>query len=257
MLWNAGGGSGVFEKIRYGNLNEIVCAEIKKKIIDNVLKPGDRLDVEALSTQLGVSRTPVTNALKALAQSGYVVVYPRSGSYVRKYSAEEIEAIFDFREALEALIAKKAVGRVEKAVLRQYEAEFRRILETDDTECDEPWIEAFFLIEINFHHLLIQTCPQIIGREIQNLVDLTKRLRKLHLKHSSENDDGSDFRRQEIFLHLDLIRALLEDNAEEAEALVRQDIERTKRGILSSYSVLANETEVSETNQQQIVTSVN
>lgn len=238
----------MFQKINRGNLNQIIFDEIKKKIIDNELKPGEKLDVDFLSAQLGVSRTPVTNALKALEHSGYVVVYPRSGSYVRKYSYDEIEAIFDFREALEALIAKKAIQKADKDCLRQYKESFRDILKRYDENASaaETWVDKFFALEVRFHEFLIQTCPPIIGQEVQNLIDLTKRVRKLHLKYYSARQNGPVFKKKEVRLHIDLIEALIQDDGARAEAIVRQDISDTKNEILSLYPTIENEFAVPE-----------
>lgn len=83
----------MFNKVKYSSLNELIYEEIKAKIINNELKPNEKLDVDFLSNSLGVSRTPVTNALKSLNKDGYVIINPRSGSYVRELSKEELSCI--------------------------------------------------------------------------------------------------------------------------------------------------------------------
>ena len=83
----------MFQKVKYNSLNELIYKEIKEKIIDNELKPNEKLDIDYLSASMGVSRTPVTNALKSLQKDGYVVIHPRSGSYVRELTQKEVEYI--------------------------------------------------------------------------------------------------------------------------------------------------------------------
>ena len=87
--------------IEYKSLNDLVYEEIRDRIVSSRYHPGQKLDVDQIAAELKVSRTPVTNSLKTLEKEGYVTILQRSGSYVRKYSKEEIEALFDFREALE------------------------------------------------------------------------------------------------------------------------------------------------------------
>lgn len=98
----------MFNRVKYSSLNELIYDEIKSKILTNELKPNEKLDIDYLSTSLGVSRTPVTNALKSLQKDGYVVINPRSGSYVRELTKEELEYIFDFREVLEAQVIQES-----------------------------------------------------------------------------------------------------------------------------------------------------
>ena len=231
----------MFEKITSSNLNNVVFNALKEKIINNELKPGEKLDPEELSGQLGVSRTPITNALKALEQKGYVVVYPRSGSYVRKYSVEEIEAIFDFRAALESLSVKRAFRTPDKTFLLYYKEKFQYIISHHHDDTNGKWVETFFTVETAFHGALIRTCPQIIADELQNLIDLTKRMRKLHLKYYSMKAASKLFRQNEVQLHINLIDALLNNDTSTAEAIIRLDIESTKQEILENYIEIEKE----------------
>ncbi len=70
----------------------------------------------------------MTNALKSLQKDGYVVINPRSGSYVRELTKEELEYIFDFREVLEAQVIRKAITKLDKKKLKEFGEKFRLIL---------------------------------------------------------------------------------------------------------------------------------
>lgn len=98
---------------------------LRQKILSSSFKPGQRLFVDEISQQLGVSLTPVRGAIQQLATEGLVEVRPRSGTYVAELTARDLEETSDIRCALECLAAEKAVDRVGDKEL----SEFRRMLE--------------------------------------------------------------------------------------------------------------------------------
>lgn len=228
----------MFNKIDYCSLNDLVYEQIREKIVENELKPGDKLDVDQLAELLGVSRTPVTNAIKMLEYNGYVVIRPRNGSYVRALSKEELDAIFDFREAMEVLIVKRAIDQVDAKRMKRFELAFSRMAKTFDGGEDE--IAEFFNIEVQLHEYLIELSPKIISSEVKNLIDLTKRIRRLHLLYCQQGNDKQILGKSEIVLHMNLCKAIQQKNSEEAQKLMREDISSTKRLILEKYEEIEN-----------------
>lgn len=225
-----------FEKVEYRSLNEIACEQIKQKIIDNELPPGEKLDVGKLCESLGVSRTPVINALKELTQKGYVVINPRSGSYVREHTREEIEYIFDFREAMEGLIPRKIIGCLDPSVLRSIRSRLAA-LKTEGPPSTEL-LQQYFEAEMELHQYMLRLCPPIVSDKLENLVDLTKRLRKLHLGYLMETKGRVDFADDEIQIHVDIADALLSGDAAKAEACLLQDIRTTRNQILEDFDAI-------------------
>jgi DNA-binding GntR family transcriptional regulator len=101
-----------FERLEHPNLTDRVYRVLKDRILSQQIEVGTRLRDEELAAQLGVSRTPVREALMYLSQEGLVEVYPRSGTRVRTFTEEDIEEIFEVRAALETLAVRKAAGRL-------------------------------------------------------------------------------------------------------------------------------------------------
>lgn len=230
----------MFNRVKYSSLNELIYDEIKSKILTNELKPNEKLDIDYLSTSLGVSRTPVTNALKSLQKDGYVVINPRSGSYVRELTKEELEYIFDFREVLEAQVIRKAITKLDKKKLKEFGEKFRLILSVSSVEGDEQVldvVEKFFEIEIKFHEHLIDACPSIIGAEIMNLVDLTKRIRKLHIIYKLHKAGWECFK-EEIEIHVRLIETLINEELEDSIRWISTDIHHTKDEIMDCFDII-------------------
>jgi DNA-binding GntR family transcriptional regulator len=226
----------VFEKVEYQGLNSIVYEKIKQKFIDNEFLPGEKLDVAQLSSSLDVSRTPVVNALKELAQNGFVTICPRSATYVREHTREEIEYIFDFREAMEGLVVHKIIGHLDVARLSALRAKLAELQRRGTPDRDV--LGEYLNTEMELHEYMLRLCPRIVSGKLENLIDLTKRLRKLHLQYLLEAKGVVGLADTEIQIHIDLAEALLAGNAEAAEHHVRKDIHDTRNGILEDYEAI-------------------
>ena len=226
----------VFEKVEYRALNDIAYERIKQKIIDNQFLPGEKLDVAQLSHSLGVSRTPVVNALKELAQNGFVTICPRSASYVREHTREEVEYIYDFREVMEGLAMHKIIGRLDASRLRALRERMVRLQKRGEFSCDI--VDVYLATVLELHEYMLELCPHIVRGKVENLVDLTKRLGKLHLRYMLEVRNTMGLADTEIQIHIDLVDALLAGDAEEAERCVRRDIRVTRDEVLENYEAI-------------------
>lgn len=224
----------MFEKVQYVSLSDQIYETLKQKIINNELVPGEKLDVDRLAEVLGVSRTPVINALNELSHKGYVTIRPRSGSFVRELTKEEVEAIFEFREALELLVLRRAMKAYDSAVLDEFSSTFTQML--SEFGGNFGAIERFFAKETDFHHYLITLCPQIIQDELLNLICLNKRIRRLHLKYVLHTRGADAITKKEVQIHLDIIDAIIMGDEKCAERLLLKDISHTKEDIIANYS---------------------
>jgi len=116
-------------------LREVVADEIRGMIQRGELKPGDRLFEDRLAEQLGVSRNPVREAIRALEGTGLVEVQPRRGVYVTTFELDEVRQLLELRAAIEAFAAEQAARRRtddDLAALDRCIEEGRRALKDDD-----------------------------------------------------------------------------------------------------------------------------
>jgi DNA-binding GntR family transcriptional regulator len=104
------------------NLSARVYNQIKDLILCNEIMPGQKLHHQQLSERLGVSRTPVREALTRLVQEGYVSFLPNRGFTCKEIRMQEAEELYDLREALEAFAVEKAVANVTDAALDRLRA---------------------------------------------------------------------------------------------------------------------------------------
>lgn len=98
----------------YKPLRDVVFESLRKAIVEGSLKPGQRLMEVQLAEQLGVSRTPVREAIRKLELEGFVIMLPRKGAYVADMSVKDIIDVLEVRSALEGLAANLAAERMDE-----------------------------------------------------------------------------------------------------------------------------------------------
>lgn len=109
--------------------------QIREAIVDGRLEPGQRLKEEQLARELGISRTPVREALVMLQSEGLVDASPNRGSTVRTYTRGDLEEMYELRAMLEGHAARRAAGRITAAQLDTLRAScerFRALLGPND-----------------------------------------------------------------------------------------------------------------------------
>src|SRR5512141_423330 len=109
---------------KHAPLNKVVADSIRERILAGEFEPGERLAEERLSEELGVSRMPVREALRALAAEGIVTIEPRRGASVTSYTPQQVQELVEVRATLESLNAKLAARRKDPAQI----AELQRVL---------------------------------------------------------------------------------------------------------------------------------
>lgn len=207
---------------------EKVYDELKSAIIALRLKPGEALNERSLADTLGISRTPVREALQRLENEGLVVTEPWKGTRVKEITAEDIEEVFQLRLALEPLAVELAIHNMsdgDDAVIEQLHNEQRRHWENYDAD---EFIKAdmklhTFLVNLSGNKRLIQ----IIG----NLIDSMRRLGISAIQTEERC-------RETMEEHSALIKALKERDLPQARQAMTYHVLRTRATV---YRLLKNE----------------
>jgi DNA-binding GntR family transcriptional regulator len=97
--------------LRRASLHEELLAHLRERILEGALRPGERVDEAQLCTELGVSRTPVREALKVLASEGLVALKPHRGAVVTEVTSSDVCAVFEVMAWLDRLVGLHAVQR--------------------------------------------------------------------------------------------------------------------------------------------------
>ena len=193
-------------------LYEDVADRLRDQIFAKQLAPGSWLDEQSLAEQFGISRTPMREAIKALASERLVTMKMRRGAYVTEVNRSDLEQIFTVLSLLEGQAAKETALKATEDELNLLDHLHHR-LETAAADRD---IEQFFEINGKFHELI----QQIAGNRWMNGVinDLRKVL-KLHRKDSLTSTGRLQ---NSLVEHREILRGILKRDDLAAEAAMRK-----------------------------------
>lgn len=180
---------------------------IKEKILTGEYPPLSDLSEDALQKELGMSRTPVREAILRLEKEDLVYVYPRKGTIVTAVTLDLIEDIYGVRELVEASMVLSSLPLIN----REWLADIRnRFLEPPEGLTESELRDYYINLDTEFHTKTVSGCPnRYLTRLMSNIHDQNQRLRNLS-SHPTEGE-GS------IEEHLGLIDSLLNDPPEEIE----------------------------------------
>jgi len=133
------------------SVREAAYAHLRGAILAGSLLPGARISEPGLAQELGISRTPVREALQRLAQEGLVELLPGKGARVRVLSAEEVREVYDVRALLEGEAAALAAQNATEAELNRLE----RLLQALDALPKEAYAQQM-QVDFDFHTALVE-----------------------------------------------------------------------------------------------------
>lgn len=149
------------------SLSNLVYRDLKEKILKNKLLPGDKLIEMEIASNLGVSRTPVREALKKLEEDGLVTSFPRKSFIVSKISVKEAKNLYIVRKSLEPLavelLAQKGLGENTK-YFQDINEELRLAIENKDEELAQNLI-------IEWNMALVSCLNNNILVEVMNMIN--------------------------------------------------------------------------------------
>ncbi len=188
-------------------LKDLVYLELKHKILTGEIVSQTRLMEIDLSEKMNVSRTPIREAIKRLADDGLVKVEPRRGAYVANISIKDMLDVFEVREDMEGFVAKLAAERIseeEKEELRRIASEYEAAL--SDTENKEEIIE----MDEKFHNYIVSCCGnETLSELVKYVQELSLRFRYLYYNDYSLYESTAE-------QHNRLMEAINAGRAEEA-----------------------------------------
>lgn len=209
-----GGGGFVEGDRRLLSAADMVADEIRDMIYRGMISPGGRIDPEALAVRLGVSKTPVRDALQALKVEGLVKIQPRVGAFVRDVSEREAADVYLLKETIEPLAASLAAERATpkcRALLRKLLRRLRSAVSRGDVAGAELAVND---IHIGIFNMSSSDVLQDTFRVFNG------RVRQLRFLNMSQPG------RLELTLehHEVLVGAVVESDSKRAEELMRSHL---------------------------------
>lgn len=208
----------------YKPLREIVFETLREAIISGRLKPGERMMEIQLAEELGVSRTPVREAIRKLELEGLVVMVPRKGAYVGDISSRDIVEVFEVRGALESLAAGLAAERITVEELENLERILVRIADCVEHKDLKELIEA----DAEFHDELYKASRnRKLAQIILNSREQIQRFRSTSLATPGRMKDALDE-------HKKIVEAISQRNVALAQKLALEHIENAEDRLMET-----------------------
>ena len=160
----------ILEPRLYTTSADYVYQELRHRIITKQLKPGQRLPEVNIAVQMGVSRTPVREALRRLASEGLVLIIPNSGARLASPTRREMEDTYAVREQLECISVAIAATRISERNLRRLED---AILE-EEKAFEEKNLELYLEVNENFHRIIAEASGnRVLAEFVENILART------------------------------------------------------------------------------------
>jgi DNA-binding GntR family transcriptional regulator len=199
---------------------------IWRQLIRGERQPGDRLTDTELASQLGLSRTPVRQALHRLALEDLIRLDARRGFSVRAFSANDVIEIYQVRAVLEVLALRLSAPRFTREQIQEQLEVLHRVRAALRSERDDHSVLLHLEADLNFHNLLIQTSGN--GRLIRLLAGLRSQqslFQYWDTSYPERNEAAADE-------HEVILRALAEGDTANAEVLLEQHIVNARTRVL-------------------------
>ena len=163
----------------YLPLRDVVFNTLREAILKGDLKPGERLMELQLASKLGVSRTPIREAIRMLEQEGLAVTTPRKGAEVAKMTLKDMEDVLEIRDALDELAVRIACQKISDEQLKQLEDMKELFEKSTQTGNVKKIAEA----DVTFHDVIYEATgnPKLVTL-LNNLREQVYRYRVEYIK---------------------------------------------------------------------------
>lgn len=207
----------------YKPLREIVFEHLRNSILSGDLKPGERLMELQLAEQLGVSRTPIREAIRKLELEGLVEMIPRKGAYVADLSVKDVLDVLEVRRFLEGLAARLAAERMVEDDIN----ELHNILEKFDLALKKGDKEGLIELDNSFHDKIIQgSRNNKLIQIVQGLHEQVQRFRVIYFNEYTGHEDLMKY-------HKAILEAISNKDPEKAQTYAQTHVEKVEKSIIA------------------------
>ncbi len=206
----------------YLPLRDVVFNTLRQAIITGEFAPGERLMEIALANRLGVSRTPVREAIRKLELEGLVVMIPRKGAEVAKITEKDLRDVLEVRSSLEELAAELAAERMNNEVKEKLEKalkEFEEAIESDDNA-------AIADSDVDFHDVIFEATGNA------RLIQIINNLREQMYRYRLEYVKDTEYHTVLLNEHRELAKAMVEGRKEDARKIMKRHIDNQEMTVI-------------------------
>lgn len=211
-----------FDLQNHRPLREIVYEQLKMQILTGKITPGTRMMEVELADEMGVSRTPVREAIRKLEKEGLVIIEPRRGAYASDISVKDMVDTLEVREDLEGLAAQLAASRMtEEQIeeLKQLTRGYSEAIKNNDTEKMIQYDEAFH------RHIVACSDNKTLIQLSETVQELALRFRYLYY------DDFSRYENMPVE-HKEIIEAITSGDGQKARLTADNHVKKLKEFVI-------------------------
>lgn len=212
----------------YQPLREVVCETLRDAIRKGILKPGERLMEIQLAEELGVSRTPVREAIRKLELEGYVIMMPRRGTYVANLSIRDVNEVFEIRTSLDSLASGLAAERITDEELER----LQRLLVLIGEYIESNDMDKIVETDTEFHDLLYQASRN------SRLVGIIFNLREQLTRFRATSMSFPGRLRATLDEHRHIVEAIAQGDVKEAQQAAEYHMEKSEQTLLASMEAM-------------------
>lgn len=210
------------------SFSDKVYSAILELLINLRFKPGEKISEESVAALLGVSRTPVREALRRLAADGLVDIFPRRGVYAKEITARDILELYEIRMCLEIQAARQTIG----AVPEDHINFVNNLIEECLSKEGVAFIEAEIRLDREIHRTINSFCGNDRLRSMLEKIDhLAKFMRVVHA--NKEEVVRDNFRE-----HVNIWKALAGNNEPEMVRLLTEHLTNRQRCLLQDFNMM-------------------
>jgi DNA-binding GntR family transcriptional regulator len=223
----------------YRSARERAYLYIQQKIAGRELPAGVAISEVALAAELGISRTPVHEAIRQLLGEGLLEEDSNGSIVVVRLSRQDFVELYELRSVLEAhavskiakrTLAAKDIERLQ-ALADEIKALRNDLIKSGEKRLDDAQMRRFEMADIGFHTFLMSTAENTVALRVFNKVRYL--IRAFAARHAGHNAEALARVHAE---HLDMIRALSDGDIEKATQAVSQHVQTSQRERLEEYS---------------------
>lgn len=218
-------------------LSQLAYQQIRQMFLDHRFSAGMKISENQLAKELGISRTPVREAIRQLQTEGLLYQIPHSGTYISRPGRREIAEIYEVRQALEVLAIEKATSRLTHEQLEQLSQQYREMHEAVVTFLDsdaatmtgEP-LRQFLRADLSFHLTILESADNRTAIKIY--CDVQMRQRSFgDQSHRRDREHLSGV----LKAHAAILRALQQRDGEAARQHLVEHIQSSLRDALFAF----------------------
>lgn len=196
------------------NASSLATELIRRAIADGQLQPGQRLKEEELARELGISRTPVREALLVLQSEGLVDSSPNRGAVVREYEPDDLDDLYQLRAVVEGFAARRAATRIAPAGI----AELRRSCDRYAKKRAEGDVNGIVRENLRFHSIVLEAAGS------ERLAEVVRKVVELPLVYRSYTWYTPDQTLASEHAHRQLVAAFEARDADRAELIMKEHV---------------------------------